>query len=104
MSAKLIREATRAVDFDGPIGQYSRSGASVRDLVRSLRDALERAEKEQDEALTAEQSRYQDGWQDGRRSMTPYSCSECDHLRAENERLEDRVTQLEERLRHEAAS
>ena len=85
MTADLIREATQAVNFKGPIGQYSKAGKSVRNLVRDLRDALERAEKERD-ALEIMHG--------GMTGMAGQFEADRDRLRAENERLREALAQI----------
>ena len=94
-NADLIREATQAVDFDGPIGQYSSSGASVRDLVRSLRDALERAEEERDEALRIAQPIQREKLRAMQNAALEETQDECDRLHAENERLLAVIAELD---------
>ena len=80
----LIDEGRSLSSMDSPY---------LTDLLHALADALERAEKERDEAKS-EARHYVGRYRD---------LVDSDCLRAENEQLQGRVTTLEERLRHEAA-
>ena len=101
MSADLIREAlaeARKEHWLRDGHSYTlAAGLPAVGLLLALADALARVEKERDDPA------YSPAYQDEYQRLWHEAAAERDRLRTANERLQDRVTQLEERLRHEAA-